>query len=380
MTLVERVRPAAGEPEGALVLLHGRGADENDLHGLLDQLDPAAPAGRRDAARRRCRCRPAARTGTPSTASASPIRTPSGRRSSELCAWYDALPERLGFPADRIVLGGFSQGCVMSYALGLAAGRPAPRALLAMSGFMPVVEGLELDLDRPGSRDRDRARRRRPRDRRRLRPRGPRPARRHAGPPRLPGVRRRPLGRPRRPGTAARRDRRRTRLSLDPSTARSADRIQADTIPACDPSPPSSTRTCRARGRRPTRPRSRWPVGGHRPPARRRCGRSTSRRWATCSRRCRSGSTTSRRCSRCRCSARATTPRCWSPSRASPSGPPRGRGPADHPGPRVRLPTAASRRCRGSTSATCCARSSPACCCWCGARCARASRARPRSR
>ena len=41
MTLVERVRPAAGEPEGALVLLHGRGADENDLHGLLDQLDPA---------------------------------------------------------------------------------------------------------------------------------------------------------------------------------------------------------------------------------------------------------------------------------------------------------------------------------------------------
>jgi phospholipase/carboxylesterase len=39
---------------------------------------------------------------------------------------------------------------VMSYALGLQAGRPAPRALLAMSGFMPVVDGLELDLDRPG--------------------------------------------------------------------------------------------------------------------------------------------------------------------------------------------------------------------------------------
>jgi phospholipase/carboxylesterase len=50
------------------------------------------------------------------------------------------------------VLGGFSQGCVMSYALGLAEGRPAPRALLALSGFMPVVEGLELDLDRPGLR------------------------------------------------------------------------------------------------------------------------------------------------------------------------------------------------------------------------------------
>ena len=39
-TLVHRVRPAAGDPEGALVLLHGRGADENDLFGLLDVLDP----------------------------------------------------------------------------------------------------------------------------------------------------------------------------------------------------------------------------------------------------------------------------------------------------------------------------------------------------
>jgi phospholipase/carboxylesterase len=149
MTLVERVRPAAGEPEGALVLLHGRGADENDLYGLLDQLDPA---------RRMVGVTPRA-----------PLSLPPGGAHwyavyrvgfpdpdtfwptfEALCEWYDALPERLGVPADRIVLGGFSQGCVMSYALGLAAGRPAPRALLALSGFMPVVEGLELDLDRPG--------------------------------------------------------------------------------------------------------------------------------------------------------------------------------------------------------------------------------------
>ena len=46
MTFVERIRPAACEPEGALVLLHGRGADEHDLLGLLDALDPAPPAGR----------------------------------------------------------------------------------------------------------------------------------------------------------------------------------------------------------------------------------------------------------------------------------------------------------------------------------------------
>ena len=45
------------------------------------------------------------------------------------------------------MLGGFSQGAVMSYALGLGRG-PAerPAALLPLSGFMPRVEGLELDL------------------------------------------------------------------------------------------------------------------------------------------------------------------------------------------------------------------------------------------
>ena len=38
--LVVRERPADGEAEGALVLFHGRGADENDLFPLLDVLDP----------------------------------------------------------------------------------------------------------------------------------------------------------------------------------------------------------------------------------------------------------------------------------------------------------------------------------------------------
>jgi phospholipase/carboxylesterase len=47
------------------------------------------------------------------------------------------------------VLGGFSQGAVMTYALGLGAGRPRPAALVAMSGFMPTVPGFELDLDPP---------------------------------------------------------------------------------------------------------------------------------------------------------------------------------------------------------------------------------------
>jgi phospholipase/carboxylesterase len=48
-----------------------------------------------------------------------------------------------------VVLGGFSQGAVMSYALGLGRGRPKPTAILAFSGFVPTVESFELDLDGP---------------------------------------------------------------------------------------------------------------------------------------------------------------------------------------------------------------------------------------
>ena len=47
------------------------------------------------------------------------------------------------------MLGGFSQGGVMAYALGLAKGRPRPAALIALSSFMPTVPGLELDLAPP---------------------------------------------------------------------------------------------------------------------------------------------------------------------------------------------------------------------------------------
>ena len=38
--LTHLTRPAAGKPEGLLVLFHGRGADERDLYPLLDLLDP----------------------------------------------------------------------------------------------------------------------------------------------------------------------------------------------------------------------------------------------------------------------------------------------------------------------------------------------------
>lgn len=144
MSLHALERPAAGEPAGALVLLHGRGADEHDLHALLDALDPG---------RRLHGYTPRAPLSLPPGGAhwyAVPrVGYPDPATFAEgfgaLQEWFDGLP----FPAERVVLGGFSQGAVMSYALGLGAGRPRPAALVALSGFVPIVEGWTADLASP---------------------------------------------------------------------------------------------------------------------------------------------------------------------------------------------------------------------------------------
>ena len=61
--------------------------------------------------------------------------------------WLTEIGEWAGTGSERTVLGGFSQGTVMSYALGLGSDRPRPAGILALSGFIPEVEGWEADLD-----------------------------------------------------------------------------------------------------------------------------------------------------------------------------------------------------------------------------------------
>jgi phospholipase/carboxylesterase len=142
------IRPPAGDPDGALVLFHGRGTSEQDLYPLLDALDPqrrllgAAPRG--------------------------PLVLPPGgahwyivreigypdrdtfTASFELASdWLDALAEETGIPPERTVIGGFSQGAVMSWALGLGRGRPRPAGIIALSGFIPTVERFKVDLTPP---------------------------------------------------------------------------------------------------------------------------------------------------------------------------------------------------------------------------------------
>ena len=140
-----QLRPARGEPDGALVLLHGRGTDQFDLLPLLDELDPerrlvgVTP-------RAPLELSPGGFHWYVSQAVGYPDRDTFHDTYRMLAAWLGALPDALGVPWLRTVLGGFSMGAVMSYALGLGAGRPVPAGILALSGFIPTVEGFELDL------------------------------------------------------------------------------------------------------------------------------------------------------------------------------------------------------------------------------------------
>jgi phospholipase/carboxylesterase len=151
--LVDEERPAAADARGLLVLHHGRGTSERDLLPLADVLDPVkrlhvvaprAPLELPGAPGYHWYVVP--RVGYPD---------PTTFRSSYdlLGELHDELWERTGLTAAQTVLGGFSMGTVMSYALGLGSDRPAPAGILAFSGFVPTVDGWEPDLsDRTSTR------------------------------------------------------------------------------------------------------------------------------------------------------------------------------------------------------------------------------------
>ena len=145
--LVHLLREPAAEPHGALILNHGRGTDERDLLGLLDELDPGrrllgvttgAPLTDVPPGGRHWYLVP--RVGYPDPAT---FRTSYALLSSFL----DRLLAARGIGWERAVLGGFSMGAVMSYAVGLGPHRPSPAAILALSGFVPTVEGWTPELE-----------------------------------------------------------------------------------------------------------------------------------------------------------------------------------------------------------------------------------------
>lgn len=140
-------RAAQGEPEGLLILHHGRGADERDLLGLGDALDPA---------RRLHVVCPRAPMKLPgwqgyhwylveSVGHPEPESFAAARQT--LAELHEEVFSRTGLGPERTVLGGFSMGAVMSYAMGLGGDRPAPAGILALSGFLAQVQGWSPALD-----------------------------------------------------------------------------------------------------------------------------------------------------------------------------------------------------------------------------------------
>jgi phospholipase/carboxylesterase len=149
-TITSLIREPESTTGEAIVLAHGRGADADDLEPLLDLLDPdrrllgvfprgplvLPPGGRHWYIVRQ--------VGFPDPGTFLPT-------FAELAAHVDALLAEREIRWDRTILGGFSQGAVMSYALALGLNRPRPAAILAFSGFIPSVEGFDLALgDRAG--------------------------------------------------------------------------------------------------------------------------------------------------------------------------------------------------------------------------------------
>jgi phospholipase/carboxylesterase len=130
-----------------LVLHHGRGTDERDLLGLADVLDPqrrlhvVAPRA------------PHALPGAPGfhwyvvPRVGHPDHDTFHAARAALADLHDRLWEQTGVGPEATVLGGFSMGTVMSYAMGLGADRPPVAGLLAFSGFVPTVDGWEPHLE-----------------------------------------------------------------------------------------------------------------------------------------------------------------------------------------------------------------------------------------
>lgn len=144
MELFTRVE-GGPDADRLFLLVHGLGADENDLAELVSYLDPE---------RRFVVVLPRAPTPygpgwqwyefsemAPDTASFM-------ASLDALDDLVDAACEERGFRREEAVVGGFSQGASLALALGLrASSRPRPAGVLCMSGFLADVSGLEFDWD-----------------------------------------------------------------------------------------------------------------------------------------------------------------------------------------------------------------------------------------
>jgi phospholipase/carboxylesterase len=130
-------RAAAGEARGALVFFHGFYGVPGDFLPFMDKLDPSKrlhaflPQGPHPVSEGRS-------SWVDPTA-----RDVAGEDLAPIEDWLDSLP----FAPGETVLGGWSQGTSIAYALALLRGRPRPAGLIALGGQLP--RQVPLDLGAP---------------------------------------------------------------------------------------------------------------------------------------------------------------------------------------------------------------------------------------
>lgn len=142
----------APNPTASVFLLHGFGADAQDLASLVNEFDLTA-------------C-PAIRFIFPNA----PFKKITAFNGYETRAWYDILSQNMfaqedetgihaseqaiqallereqsrGIASNQIVLGGFSQGCAMTLQTGLRYTKPLA-GLLCLSGYLPLADTVDLE-------------------------------------------------------------------------------------------------------------------------------------------------------------------------------------------------------------------------------------------
>src|SRR2546421_5579543 len=134
------------ESDRLLLLLHGYGADERDLGGLLSYLDPEGHFAA---------VLPRGPLAAPPGFSWYDMATEPGEGFAEALAavddLLDAASAEQGLAREEAVVGGFSQGGGLALALALGPSeRPRPAGVLAMSPF--TAPGV-LQLDAEGVHD-----------------------------------------------------------------------------------------------------------------------------------------------------------------------------------------------------------------------------------
>ena len=140
-----RLMPRSGAPQQLVVLLHGYGADGNDLIEIGRQWQPLLPSAAFIAphAPEPCAMAGSGRQWFPLS-----MRDPSERWRGAiqarpgLDAFLDETLQSLGLDDSRLAIVGFSQGTMMALHVGLRRNR-APAAILGFSGVLVGPEHLD---------------------------------------------------------------------------------------------------------------------------------------------------------------------------------------------------------------------------------------------